>query len=404
MFLSAGELCHVLMGRSAASKLRRKSQREASELREQTFFQDTLAMEEEELAREDREEEEEVVFKRRRTVPDTPRASRANTPDPDEGEEDHRQFDRVLQLVKSVRDQIKALVLDNTNIRAACDDLRRQCHSQGVAFGDLSRLVNRTREDQEESGTYARNQSGHNPQIRQELLDAEGNLRAQDIGISWQDGETFLHGVRITGQRDAREEDLRRPATAEAYPSCQRDREDAYRRPAMSTPYQQSREQPPRCIEMSDTPAAHFAVPRQDGRPSHRPAAPIQRFNSKNIGWPAWFRHFKAVADVQGWDKDQRALQMVSYLDEKAMNVAQELSDRELYDYDALVGLLSARFDPASRVSASRSRFSWPDTTPSGGRRHIRGRHNRTVQTGLSTELTRASPGTYQRTVCAGSV
>ena len=108
---------------------------------------------------------------------------------------------------------------------------------------------------------------------------------------------------------------------------------------------------------MSDTPAPHFAAPRQEGRPGHRPAAPIQRFNSKNIGWPAWFRHFKAVADVQGWDKDQRALQMVSYLDEKAMNVAQELSDRELYDYDALVGLLSARFDPASRVSASRSRF-----------------------------------------------
>ena len=217
--------------------------------------------------------------------------------------------------------------------------------------------MNRTREDQEESGLYTRNQSGHNPPIRQELLDAEGNLRAQDIGISWQDGETYQHGVRITGRRDTREEDLRPQETAEAYPSCQRDREDVYRRPTMSTPYEQSREQPPRCIEMSETPATHFAVPRQDGRPSHRPAAPIQRFNSKNIGWPAWFRHFKAVADVQGWDKDQRALQMVSYLDEKAMNVAQELSDRELYNYDALVGLLSARFDPASRVSASRSRF-----------------------------------------------
>ena len=48
---------------------------------------------------------------------------------------------------------------------------------------------------------------------------------------------------------------------------------------------------------------------------------------------------------------------MVSYLDEKAMNVAQELTDRELYDYDVLVKLLSDRFDPASRVSASRSRF-----------------------------------------------
>ena len=78
----------MLMGRSAASKLRRKSQREADELKEQTynkFFQDTLAMEEEELVGEGREEEEEVVFKRRRTVPDTPRASRANTPDPEEG-------------------------------------------------------------------------------------------------------------------------------------------------------------------------------------------------------------------------------------------------------------------------------------------------------------------------------
>ena len=342
------------MGRSAASKLRRKSQREAEATSFDRFFRDTLAMGEEDF---EKEEEEEVVFKKRRTVPDTPRASRANTPDPEEKEEDCRQFDQVLHLVKSVRDQVQALVTDNTNIRAACDDLRRQCHSQGVAFGELSRLVNRTREDQEESGLYSRNQSGHNPPIRQELLDAEGNLRAQDIGISWQDGETFLHGVLITGRRDTREEDHRPQETAEAYPSCQRDREDVYRRPTMSTPYEQRREQPPRCIEMSETPATHFAVPRQDGRLSHRPAAPIQRFNSKNIGWPAWFRHFKAVADVQGWDKDQRALQMVSYLDEKAMNVAQELSDRELYNYDALVGLLSARFDPASRVSASRSRF-----------------------------------------------
>ena len=189
----------MLMGRSAASKLRRKSQREAAELREQSDA--TLAMEEEELAR---EEEEEIVFKHRKTVPDTPRASRANTPDPDEGEEDHQQFAAVLQLVKSVRDQIKALVLDNTNIRAACDDLRRQCHSQGVAFGELSRLVNRTREDQEETRAYSRGQAGPHPHIRQELLDAEGNLRAQDIGISWQDGETFLHGVRIMGQRDRR--------------------------------------------------------------------------------------------------------------------------------------------------------------------------------------------------------
>ena len=129
----------MLMGRSAASKLRQKSQREAVELQEQSDA--TLAMEEEELAM---EEEDEIVFKRQRTVPDTPRASRDSTPGPDDREEEHRQFATVLQMVKTVRDQITALVLDNSNIRAACDDLRRQCHSQGVAFGDLSRLVNQS--------------------------------------------------------------------------------------------------------------------------------------------------------------------------------------------------------------------------------------------------------------------
>ena len=60
---------------------------------------------------------------------------------------------------------------------------------------------------------------------------------------------------------------------------------------------------------------------------------------------------------MHGWDNNQRALQLVSYLDETAMNVAQELGDDELYNYDILVKLLGDRFDPASRVSASRSRF-----------------------------------------------
>ena len=97
--------------------------------------------------------------------------------------------------------------------------------------------------------------------------------------------------------------------------------------------------------------------PPTETRQGYRPAAPIQRFNNKALNWPAWFRHFRAVADVHGWSKDQRALQLVSYLDETAMNVAQELGDADLYNYDVLVKLLSDRFDPASRVSASRSRF-----------------------------------------------
>ena len=101
----------------------------------------------------------------------------------------------------------------------------------------------------------------------------------------------------------------------------------------------------------------HVRRPPPEVRQGYRPAAPIQRFNNKSLNWPAWFRHFRAVADVHGWNKDQRALQLVSYLDETAMNVAQELGDNELYNYDVLVKLLSDRFDPASRVSAFRSRF-----------------------------------------------
>ena len=41
---------------------------------------------------------------------------------------------------------------------------------------------------------------------------------------------------------------------------------------------------------------------------------------------------------------------MVLYLDEKAMNVVQELKDRELYDYDVLVKLRRLEFRRQDRV------------------------------------------------------
>ena len=92
----------------------------------------------------------------------------------------------------------------------------------------------------------------------------------------------------------------------------------------VSTPHQPP--VPPTCLEITETPVRRGI---QENRPGYRPAAPIQRFNNKSLNWPSWFRHFKAVADVHGWDKNQRALQLVSYLDETAMNVAQELGDDE---------------------------------------------------------------------------
>ena len=34
-----------------------------------------------------------------------------------------------------------------------------------------------------------------------DLIDTDGNLRAADIGITWQGSETFLHGVKVVGPR-----------------------------------------------------------------------------------------------------------------------------------------------------------------------------------------------------------
>ena len=178
------------------------------------------------------------------------------------------------------------------------------------------------------------------PVIRTDVLDEDGNLHGADIGITWAGNETFLHGVRVVGPGPPRPSGIG---------------------PAISTLYQPTRDhdmentstsaQPPTPSTPLTVPDAEIQLrhPPQEIRQGYRPVAPIQRFNNKSLNWPAWFRHFRAV--------DQRALQLVSYLDETAMNVAQELEDSDLYNYNVLVKLLSDRFDPASRVSVSRSRF-----------------------------------------------
>ena len=133
--------------RSAVKRNKRKSQREAARMQKQA--ETNLAM----------EEDEEIYFNRPESTPDTPRVSRNNTPDPEDDKQRETDYTVVLEMVQNVRDKLAALILDNTNIRAACDDLRRQCHSQGVAFGDLSRLVKQSREDQEETRAFTQEET-----------------------------------------------------------------------------------------------------------------------------------------------------------------------------------------------------------------------------------------------------
>ena len=227
----------------------------------------------------------EVHFNPAVNTTDPPPASPTNSQDQEDTIQGETDYAVVLDMVNNLRDKLAALNLDNTNIRAACDALRRQCHSQGVAFGDLSQLVKQSLEGRQYQQPHEETRRPH-PLIRPELIDGGGNLRAEDIGITWQDGDTFLHGVRIAGPREDIEDTRHRPATSAPYPPGREDIEDTRHRPAISTPYLQGREHPscetstprfprPVCIQISDTPTHRTG---QEGRSSHRQAAPIQRY------------------------------------------------------------------------------------------------------------------------------
>ena len=293
----------------------------------------------------------------------------------------------IVNMIKTLNGAIAALSRDTACIQKAYEQLRSENVARDKTLADLSKIVRE----------YSLSPINGRPQpvLREDVMDGDGNLRATDIGITWEDNETFLHGVRVVGPGPSRRPGMRpamstphqpmrgrhrddspstahqqtRPVMSTLYlPTLGQDRDDSpstvhqQTRPVMSTPYQPTlghdRDLGPSSVRPV-TPEVDYQMrrPPTETRQGYRPAAPIQRFNNKSLNWPAWFRHFRAVADVHGWNKDQRAIQLVSYLDETAMNVAQELGDADLYNYDVLVKLLSDRFDPASRVSACRSRF-----------------------------------------------
>ena len=148
------------------------------------------------------DDEMEVHFSQMMDNPDPPPASHPHSPTKQEettqGETDYAV---VLDMVQNLRDKLCALNLDNANIRAACDALRRQCQDQGVAFGDLSQLVKQSLEGRQFQ--QPREEIGRpHPLIRPDVIDSRGNLRATDIGITWQGSDAFLHGIRVAGSEE----------------------------------------------------------------------------------------------------------------------------------------------------------------------------------------------------------
>ena len=259
-------------------------------------------------------------------------------------------------MVKTLNNAIAVVSQDTVRIRQAYQQLCTDNIARDKALADLTAMVKEYGSSPAATRPYGSPTptSGPRPAMQADVLDENGNLRA-DIGITWVDNETFLHGVRVVGAK------IPLPTGQE---------------PVMSTPYPGGRNndrssspmtgQPPspeasefgqEAISNTRPAGDHPHHPSPEARQGYRLAAPIQRFNNKSLNWPAWFRHFRAVADVHGWSKEQRALQLVSYLDDTAMNVAQELGDSDLYNYDVLIKPLGDRFDPGLRVCACRSRF-----------------------------------------------
>ena len=121
--------------KSVTKRNRRKSQREAAKLKRLAIPGPTTD-----------EEEMEVHFDQSVDTPDPPPASPTTSPNQEDTVQGETDYAVVLDMVQNLRDKLCALNLDNTNIRAACEALRQQCHSQGVAFGDLSQLVKQSLE------------------------------------------------------------------------------------------------------------------------------------------------------------------------------------------------------------------------------------------------------------------
>ena len=218
----------------------------------------------------------------------------------------------VLDMVQKINSELGLINMDNNQIRTVCDKLVQDNRDRDRAMGDLTvkKSLDRLSERQPQPDALK-----PHPIIRQDLMDSDDNLRATDIGITWEGSETFLHGVKVGGP-DSTGLSMR-PRTSTSTP-FQPVREHGGC--SMSTPRQPQMQ--PTCLETTDTPLRRN---NQEGRQGYRPAAPIQQFNNKSLNCPSWFQHFRAVADVLGWDKNQRALQLVSYLDETVMNAAQEL-------------------------------------------------------------------------------
>ena len=114
----------------------------------------------------------------------------------------------IINMVKTLNGAVSAVSQDTARIPRAYQQLCTENVARDKALAALTAMVR----EYSSSPATAR----PHPAIQADVLDGDGNLRAADIGITWDGNETFLHGVRVVGPN--------------------------FPRPIMSTPYPQRRD------------------------------------------------------------------------------------------------------------------------------------------------------------------
>ena len=107
----------------------------------------------------------------------------------------------VAIMVKTLNGAIAAVSQDTARIQRAYRQLCMDNLAQDKALADLTAMVKEYGSSPAATRPYGSPTptGGPRPAMQADVLDEDGNLRAAEIGITWADNETFLHGVRVVG-------------------------------------------------------------------------------------------------------------------------------------------------------------------------------------------------------------
>ena len=144
----------------------------------------------------------------------------------------------IMNMIKTLNGAIASVSQDAARIRRAYDQLCADNITRDKALADLSAMVKEYCSPPAPTRPH--------PVIQTDVLDEDGNLRAADIGITWAGNETFLHDVRVVGPGPPRPSGIG---------------------PAMSTPYQPTRDHDMENMSTSaqpPTPSTPLTVPDAD--------------------------------------------------------------------------------------------------------------------------------------------